>query len=250
MRLMTHATVQRKPDNALVLPPSITSGMVNGAVLPIKIEHARKAIAECTDLSELLRYKSQAEGLAAAVRTIKEVGPELIRKANELVADAWRKGGELLKQYSGHPVAKSGPGRGKVGKFSNGGSTPSPRRIIADQIGLAQIDSERMVRIASAPKELVYNAVKTSQSLQRVSKACPAVGRNAPRQSPTGEPYKRIMGGHINGCAVKGLSDSYRLINQISRDNFKHLTPDERKVVKAKITEIMELLDEMDRLCR
>lgn len=39
-------------------------------------------------------------------------------------------------------------------------------------------------------------------------------------------------------------------LRRMDLSNFKHLQPDERKVVKAKITEIMELLDEMDRLCK
>jgi hypothetical protein len=245
MEVMHRAIV--KSRSLKPLPGEITNQRINDATLPVKIEAARRAIAECTDLPELLRYKSQAEGLAAAVRTMKEVGPAMIRSANEMMADAWRKGGELLSQYSGNPIANRKSG--EKGRPA-GGSSASPRAIVVQTLGLSQNDSERMVRVAKAPKPLVYKAVQHSASLQRVSKACPPIGRNAPRKSASSDAYKNIMGGHIEGQAVKGLLDHCRGIRQLPLDQFQHLAPDERKIVKAKITEIVEILDEMDRLCR
>lgn len=63
MEVMRNAVV--KTRTLKPLPGEITSQRINDATLPVKIEAARRAIAECTDLPELLRYKSQAEGLAA-----------------------------------------------------------------------------------------------------------------------------------------------------------------------------------------
>lgn len=243
MELMSRAVVKTRTMRPL--PGEITSAAINGATLPVKLEAARRAIAACTDLSELLRYKSQAAGLCAAVRTMKEVGPEMIRKANELMADAWRKGGELLSTYSSVSPVKIQPGmpvhKGAISREL------SPRYKVARGLGLPDNEVTEMVRISAAPKAKVYEAVQKSHSLRSVSKHLPRV-RTWGAQGRSDALLAIINGGSLSGSS--GLVIAHSRLRAIDLTQFQHLSPDERKIVKAKITEIMELLDEMDRLCR
>lgn len=239
MKLMSHAVVKFHPDNALQLPTSITQGMVNSAVLPMKIEHARKAIAACTDLSELLRYKSQAEGLAAAVRTMKEVGPELIKRANEMMADAWRKGGELLSAYSAGTEKIKGSGvTGYV-------RADSARSALGASLGLSKRTVTSLVRFAASPKPAAYKAAERHTTVDSAAAHVPPVRMDNRRKYSDA---LRLITVSDKGSA--GLNYASSALRRIDLTQFKHLTPDERKVVKAKIVEIQELLDEMDRLCR
>lgn len=244
MEIMSRAVI--KTRTLKPLPGEITPAAINNATLPVKIEAARRAIALCTDLPELLRYKSQAEGLAAAVRTIKEVGPEMIRAANELVADAWRKGGELLSQYSNKAIPQGTINGEKRGLL------PSSRRKIIDSLGIHTRTASQMVRVAKAPIEKVYKAVQTRHSLEAIGNAMPRVSTRAHYANQNySEPYKQIVGlVRIGAPRTDGLYRTLSSLKGIDLKLFQHLTPDERKVIKVKITEIMELLDEMDRLCR
>lgn len=233
MEVMHRAIV--KSRTLKPLPGEITNQRINDATLPVKIEAARRAIAECIDLPELLRYKSQAEGLAAAVRTMKEVGPAMIRSANEMMADAWRKGGELLSAYSS--LAKN---------KGNGGKTPSPRSILTKELGITKTEEYAMIRIAAAPKPAVYSAVQTSKNIGLVSRQLPAVVTiGGQGRAPRSDTMRSIY-----GQGMVGLVPALQAVRRVPLGAFKQLTPDERKDVKAKITEIVELLDEMDRLCR
>jgi len=98
MEVMHRAIIKNRALKPL--PSEITSQRINGAILPVHIESARHALALCTTLDVWKPYREKVEMLAAAVRAMKEVGPEMIRNVNEMMADAWRTGGELLSQYS------------------------------------------------------------------------------------------------------------------------------------------------------
>jgi hypothetical protein len=234
--LMHHAVIKRR--ELMPLPGEFTRELINGATLPVKIEAMRRQISECTELPELMRYKAAAEGLAAAVRIIKEVGPEQIRCANEMVADAWRRGGELLMQYSG--VAR---GRGKG---SGHGTGPSPRAQIYRSLGLSKPHAMDMVRIAKAPLKKVYQGTQRSISLRAVAMLLPRFEKTG--RVPQSDAMTRVVG---RGQPYRGgLSKALYLLHEVDLSAFAELTPDERKIVKAKITEAMEMLDEMDRLLR
>jgi hypothetical protein len=235
MEIMSRAVI--KTRHLKPLPCEITSAAISNATLPVKIEAARRAIALCTDLPELLRYKSQAEGLAAAVRTIKEVGPESIRAINECVADAWRKGGELLLRYS------------NVARPSKRGSILSERGKISRQLGLCANDRASMLRIAAAPKDVVYNIGQKSHGLQGVANLLPRVKAPSSRRQ-FGAPKYSDSVRIIMGFQGTGITVAHGCLRRVPLDAFQHLTPDERKIIKAKIVEIQELLDEMDRRCR
>lgn len=231
------------------LPGEITNERIRDAALPLKIEAARNAIAKCTDLPELLQMKSQAEGLAAAVRVMKEVGPEMIRAANCLLADAWRKGGELLSQYSSTPSARPDPKnfkRKKNGQIidngtKGGGTAPSPRGVVMRELGIDQHEASSMVRIAAAPKEAVDRAVQESRHIRMVGQMLPRTSKkylDRPKRSPDATAVMSLIAGIKTLC------------NRTLTRPIKDLAADERKAVKDKIVEIQELLDEMDRLCR
>jgi hypothetical protein len=240
MEVMSRAVV--KTRTLRPLPGEISTERINSATLPIKIEAARTAIAKCTELPELLRYKSQAEGLAAAVRIMKDVGPEMIKQANELMADAWRKGGELLSQYSN--VAKGLGSKTIEGKQVRLGAVDSDRIKIAKQLGITNHQCSAMVRVAKAPPPQVYDAVQRSHDLERVSrKVRPPAFRTSGRKAYS-DAMRVVLG------AEDGLQKIKANLGRIPLDAFRQLTSDERKIVKAKITEIIELLDEMDRLCK
>ena len=231
---MRRAVVKYRPTRPL--PSEISSERVNAATLPMKVEAARLAIARCEDLSELLKYKEQAEGLAAAVRVMKTIGPEIIRSANEMVVDAWRKGGELLLRYKG----------GVIGS-RKGGNAKSPRVIAAGEAGLSPNEVLALTRLAAAPISAAYLAAEKSSYLRRAAQCvpvrCPGLGRAA--HSAT---LVAVFGNNQNGAA--GLTTVLSTLKRIPLGAFSSLPPEERKLVKSKIVEIMEVLDEMDRLCR
>lgn len=240
MEVMKNAVI--KTRTLKPLPGEITNEAINGATLPVKIESARRAIAECTDLPELLRYKSQAEGLAAAVRTMKEVGPELIRAANEMMADAWRKGGELLSQYSN--VVQPLPAEQRKGK---GGTAITPRGKISRELGLTPTETSSLVRAASTPLDTLYSVVQNKHSLAGVAKSLPRVDERKYKKAKDFTGSLRII---LGTGGQMGLQGALGHVRSVDLQIVKHLTSDERKVVKAKIIEIQELLDEIDRFCR
>ena len=161
--VMQRAVVKYRPTRPL--PSEISSERVNAATLPMKVEAARLAIARCEDLSELLKYKEQAEGLAAAVRIMKSIGPEMIRSVNEMVMDAWRKGGEILLRYKGD----STPGRGDRKR----GRVKSPRAIAAEEAGLSGEELLALTRLAAAPISAAYLAAEKSSDLRRAAQRVP-----------------------------------------------------------------------------
>lgn len=218
------------------LPTTITHTRINAATLPTVISAAQQAIARCTDLPQLLEYRDKAEGLAAAVRIMKNVGPDMVRKANEMMADAWRKGGELLSQYSKSPPTNPSGHRNGL----------SPRGVITKELKLNEHEAHSMLRVAAASKTKVYAAMKHTQSLYRVADSMPPIN---PRITGRNKTYTDNVRS-IVGVGSVGLTAAFGALKRIDFSNFKQLAPDERKVVKAKITEIMELLDEMDRLCK
>ena len=237
-KLMSRAVIKTRALKPL--PGEITPAATNTAILPIRIEAIRKAVANCTELPEWKQYQKQADALAAMIRTIKEVGPEMVRKANELVADAWRKGGELLEQYSGaQKVTNAGKGLGFRVELS-------PRRQVAKSLGLSKAETSALTRIARATEEQVYRAVTKSQGLGKVAMLVPSTRiRRGGRLAYT-DAMKAVMGTET----TRGLSVIHWTLTTMSLAPFKDLCPNERKIVKTKIVEMQEILDEMDRLCR
>jgi hypothetical protein len=221
------------------LPTAITNKDIADATLPVKIEAARRAIQQCEDLPELLRYQDQAQGLAAAVRIMKHVAPELVKSANEMVADAWRRGGELLKAYSSVAGVML-PRRNANGTIRGGGRVLSPRGKVVKEVGLSRAESIAMVRIAEAPIESVYAAAQLTKNLHVAADRVPA-RRLGHRSTAYSDGLRNIM---------YKLTQAFSHANTVDLGDFDNLTQEDRKIVKDKIIAIEELLDKMHRLCR
>lgn len=243
MRVMQRAVIEYRDTKPL--PSTVTDVAVRGATLPTKIEAARRAIAECVDLPELLRYQDQAQGLAAAVRVMKSVAPEMVANANRMCKEAILRMGQLLLEYSGE---KESHGT----KMQSGCRVPippthSPRSLVAMAHGIHINVKTEAVRVASAPKSVIRKILESDDippNSRSMAQAAPRT--RAPIKPGYGDAMRLIMRksqGHGLVYACMGLRN-------IDLGAFAQLTPDERKVVKAKICEIMELLDEMDRLCK
>lgn len=218
------------------LPGEITDARVRGAILPVHIETARAALVLCETLPELLTYRNSVEGLAAAVRVMKHVAPEMVRSANEMVADAWRKGGRLLLAYHNTPQSR-------LGKH---GRAPSERTVVAKGLGLSTSETSALVRVAQANESAVYAAMSKSRNLKLVATKLPRArgSEKYGRKHTYGVLFSQIMGAAAYGGM--GLTRIRNGLAAIGLDNVRALAPDEKKLVRAKVAEIMELLDAID----
>jgi hypothetical protein len=81
------------------MPSELTPAVINGATLPVKVEAAKRAIAACCDLSELLTWKNKLAALAAAAKIARM--PEMARDVNRVHKEAIFRMGEILLQYNG-----------------------------------------------------------------------------------------------------------------------------------------------------
>jgi hypothetical protein len=218
------------------LPTEVSNDRVNAAILPAKIEAASRAIAACESLPELLKYRSQAEGLAAAVKIMKKTAPDMVRAANNLVADAWRKGGELLLQYNGDRLALGGAR----------GTSKSDRSKTAEKLGLGKHEVTYLTRLAAAPAETVRELAQSTSSLFMASARAPLRVTNRSAHAAT-TAYRRVMG---SGDYPSRLTTGGSCIRRVDIDDVRALDASEKKLVRVKVAEIMELLDAIDAACK
>jgi hypothetical protein len=231
------------------LPTSITSTDIRAAALPQKIEAARRAIANCVDLAELLLYRDQAQGLAAAVKVMKYVAPEMVANANRMCKEAIVRLGELLLQYSNaHQMVTSDSVVRSDGRRFAIKPGPSARATIAKEHGISRSTMTAVARIASADRSVIERVLANdaiSADAGKIAMRMPLVaqGCGAPKIS---DAMRSIMGGRGN---AGGLSKATWMLKTIPLESFDGLMPDERKVIKARIVALRELLDEMGSLC-
>jgi hypothetical protein len=210
------------------LPPSITREQMQGAQLPVRLERARQAIAECYDLSELLTWKDQAAAICAAAKASKM--PELAKGANRVCKEALLRLGQLLSSYkSGHP------GRGN--------KTKSPRSEAALAAGVSLQAVSTAVKLAQSPQN-VRDTVLSDDSVT-VSKVPRKLARLYPknRSNHRSDAYTSVMGGGLQG---KGFNQAMLNLRRIDLADVQALAPDEKKMVRAKVTEAMERLDAIE----
>lgn len=217
------------------LPSEATPALIREAVLPVKIAAMSRAIANCTDLPELLNYKRNIEGIAAAARTLKKEIPEAVGGLNRVAKETIFRLGVLLLTYNGSTAT---PGVR--------GSIRSERHKVAIKLGIPSSLVGASTRLAAAPKkvqdQLLYN--------EAISPCAESMSRHAPRVSNKGRVSRSgDLGSIMKGNSGCGLVPVFYLLKRIPMDAFSKLETDERKVVRAKISEIMELLDEMDQRC-
>lgn len=242
---MKNVIVYREPK-LKPFPPSLQLD-VPGATLPVKIEAARRAIALCTDLPELMRYKQQAEGLAAAVKIIKKTAPEIVASANAMVKQAWFRLGELLNRYSSISVPGAIPG-----KKGTRGASKSERRKVAESLGLRCDEMREYGRLGAASEKVRQSLIASEQaptSLHRLVRLVPA--RQKQGFAARSQPYLYFSGGNGQGSGLTALLSAAKAVStRVPAADLRALAPDEKKMIRKKIAEIMEYLDIIDEACK
>jgi hypothetical protein len=254
MKVMKRAVIEWQDTKPL--PGEITTARVHIATLPVKIETARRAIAACTDLPELLRYQNDAEAIAAAVRIMSDVAPEVVKSANRMVKEAIVQLGCLLLAYSSAARIAVGPPSPLEGNKRRKGHTRpivlSERAVIAEAHKIPRGLAQNSVRVAAA-EPLVRARILKDDGIRATGSAMASACRPIDRTTPSNVAYWNVMhGGYTsNGRGNSGLSRMLEIAQAIPLKDFQKLDNEhERGYVKKKLTALVELLDEMDRLCK
>lgn len=219
-----------------IIPASVQPAM-RDAQLPLRVEAARRALAECVDLSELLNWKDKAAAIAAAAKAAKL--PDIQRDARRLQKEALLRLGQLLSEYSG----------------GAGGRDRSERRRAADAAGVPSRYIAQVVRLAKAPakqREAILANDRIPPHPIRMVTNLPRVGSKqsyAPRRSDT---HDLVFNGNPRdgGVRFNGLNSIAANVRKLAELPFAELARDEKKIVRAKVTEIIELLDAIDEACK
>lgn len=221
------------------MPGELTAERIREATLPVKVETARRAIAACGDLSELLTWKDKLAALAAAARMAKM--PDMARDVNRVHKEAIFRMGELLLQYKTTGASRS---RG----------VPSERYRAAESVGIGYGLVGSVTRVAAAPKAVRERIL----SDDRIPANATIMARNAPKRL-TRAGYKkdsdaavRIFQGITrlesmtkNGGSQKGLTSIAVNLRAVPLANFCDLTPEENQRAKKLVVEMQEILDAM-----
>lgn len=222
-------------------PAGLSASEFNTELLPTKIEAARRAISECSNLPELWAYLEQAEMLAATVRTMRDIAPEIVRGVNALVVDAWRMGGKLLLAISSRPVPRT-DGRSGCGK--------SPRSIASEAAGITSYQVSAMIRIAQADHDELMALAGRSLSLSKVSRnllTAPPSTRGPVRFSRA---LLHVLGSkHTFGSNHRGLNEAARNLRSINVKEIGRLRDFERSIVRKRVLECQKILDKIDGRC-
>jgi hypothetical protein len=230
------------------MPASLAPAM-RDAQLPLRVEAARRALAECVDLSELLDWKDRAAAIAAAAKAAKM--PDIARDARRLQKEALLRLGQLLTQYTSNATESAGP---------TGGLKKSPRGSVAERHGISSSVRVVAVRLASLPKKaadkiLADDRVLPSQT--SMSRALPggpglSVGKRNINNIRRSNAYTLIMRGidEFGRARGGGLHMTATAAKRVNPSDVRTLDADEKKLVRAKVTEIMELLDAIDEACK
>lgn len=237
------------------LPGEVTDARVREASLPLKIEAARQAIAKCVDLPELLIMKDQAEGLAAAVRIMKTVGPEMVAAANRMCKESILRLGQLLVPYSSQCER-----RGKRLRRTLGGTDTlgkSQQRQIAEAHGIPEEMRLKSVKIALSPKEARERVLIDDRIPANVTAMARYVPPRRGSENQGKCRHSDVMRKVLNGLDLAtgyrgagGLNTAAAAVRRVDIRMCAQLATDEKKVVRAKVTEIMELLDAIDEACK
>jgi hypothetical protein len=206
------------------LPGELTPAVINGATLPVKVEAAKRAIAACCDLSELLTWKDKLAALAAAAKMARM--PEMARDVNRVHKEAIFRMGEILLQYkatASSPAAnparltpaqvaeakdRSKKGESQVSISRDFGvnqkvvwsainqpsygkgyarGTKSERTAVAESVGITKRAATCATRLAAAPSDIR----KAILSDDKIAANPVRMASRAPRQSyqKTAAPY-------------------------------------------------------------
>lgn len=222
--------------------PLAAQEAMKDAPLLLRLQAAKTAIEACFDLSELLKWKDQAVAIAAAAKAARM--PDIARGANRICKEALLRLGQLLFTYNG-----------TVGYYKDGrhGSIKSERSKVAKAFGLSPSVVNTSLRLAAAPKaavDAVLNDDRIPPNPVSVAKRLPARRQSAVSKRSAG--YVMVMSGidEFGRHKNTGLTTTFRAVETIEVAAVRSLAPDEKKLVRAKITEIIELLDALEEACK
>lgn len=225
------------------MPASLVPAM-RDAQLPTRVETARRALAACVDLSELLGWKDKAAAIAAAAKAAKM--PDIARDARRLQKEAILRLGQLLAEYSNVPQPAK-----------HGGKQKSERIRAAEKAGVSYQTVGQSVRLATAPKKVIAKIMdddRIAPSPSAILRFTPPLPGNMKghRTVKRSAAYNNVMSGvnEFGRREALGLTTGCAVIRKIELKTVRSLESDEKKLVRAKVTEIMELLDAIDEACK
>lgn len=121
------------------VPNDIYDINVQNATLPQAYERAKVALSQCSEVDECKDWADKAHALASYARQAND--ETLMKYARRIQLRAYRRAGELLKQFDG---------RGAHMKTDS--SDPS-QRDIANQAGMSERQQKNSVRVANVDEE-------------------------------------------------------------------------------------------------
>jgi hypothetical protein len=224
------------------MPGELTPAAVSEALLPVKITKLRQAVAACTNLPELLRYKRAIDGLAAAAKTLTKELPEAAKDLRRVQKETIFKLGDLLNEYNGVSVSQK----------------PSDRRKAIDSLGIPLKIAGNAARLASASAKVRREIITTENiKISNMHRAAPprpgSTGKIKPAVYGTDAASLVFMGQTVESLRAadsghKGLVPALRALRGVDASNAIHMTPAEKERAREMVNEMQEILDEVDRL--
>lgn len=201
------------PPKLQPLPTYVTAERIASVPLPHKIETLRVAIRKCENLPELEQYRDQAEGLAAAVRTMKHVMPELVRQANLMCKEVIARMGAMLLA-TGSDFGKSA----------------------AAAAGISESDRQHSRRFAEAPAIIRARVIKDDTVLPTAKH----MNRAA---------HPSLAGTYPDTTWFRKLREvGYRLNDLLETRHLIKLTAAHGKEIRSQIKDIRRQLDKLEKL--
>ena len=224
------------------LPGELTPSLIREATLPVKVEAAKRAIAACCDLSELLTWKDKLAALAAAAKMARM--PEMARDVNRVHKEAIFRMGEILLQYNAESIVMSGAG-----------SKRSERREAAEAAGVPKNTAIRAARLASAPREirerlLADDKIPASAASMTTPRWVPRSNSVRSTKLAQNSDAANLFFRGINEDGHRknaGLNSAVSIMRALPLDLARELTPEEKQRARKLVVEMQELLDEVDR---
>ena len=233
------------------LPSELTPAVINGATLPVKVEAAKRAIAACCDLSELLTWKDKLAALAAAAKMAKM--PELSRDVNRVHKEAIFRMGELLLQYSsGATLEVRTLGTGRTGEL-HVPTGPGERARVAKQLGISKAAvawSTRLARNATPDQrerilatDSVGPAPARMVNYGKVAPMHPGKKKDSEAAAIFLRGYNPRTGAYSGHSG--GLGPIATHLKSLDLSPIASLTQEEKQRAKKYIIEMQEILDAM-----
>ncbi len=252
---MMRDIVKFKQPKFKTLPTEITPQVISRAIIPLKLEEARRALAKC-DLKELLGWKDTLAALAAAAKAARM--PELARDVNRVHKEAIFTMGELLLRYSGKAVYKGLEKNTQVGRTDKRHLTPhvpkmglGERQTIANSLGLPGPIVSNATRLASVSKtvrEQILNNDNVPPNPTRMVRFVPRLSERG-KVIFTDAARAVIAGADKNGKSSNiGLGVASRALRQLPMGLIMSLSPEEKIRAKGLVFEMQTILDEIDHL--